>query len=181
MTLEELCKEYGITSDENQEKTASTNEESDSKLVDELIGETETNLNGGDKMNLHELYEEVTSEPVVEEQEKVAMDKVASEYEAAGRFMAMGFFDELEKIASGKAVAQGSDSEELPQQLHAEGAAGTKIDDDSQMSVTGDEPKNENKDALREKLVYKLLKKKHGVNVSGQVGEDHKVGPDSNK
>ena len=181
MTLEELCKEYGITSDESQEKTASANNESDSKLVDELIGETETNLNGGENMNLQDLYEEVASETVVEEQEKVAMDKVASEYEAAGRFMAMGFFDELEKIASGKAVEQESDSEELPQQLYAEGAAGTKLDDDSQLAVNTEEARSANKDALREKLVYKLLKKKHGVNVSGQVGEDHKVGPDSNK
>lgn len=184
-TLAELCKEYGIDPDleEGQEKTASVQNEEVSKINEEL--------NGGNDMGLQNLYNDVFEGEELEKiaemeaqgytSEEEAMEKVASDYVAAGRFMARGFYDELEKIAEAKEVFQMSDSEKLPTQLHAEGANGTQIDDDSQLSVNTLEARKANADALKEKKVNKIMGKKESVNVSGQVGEDHMVAPDANK
>ena len=73
-----------------------------------------------------------------------------------------------------------SDSEKLPVQLKAEGAAGTQIDDDSKMAVNTPEARAANADALKEKKVEKIMGLKKGVNPAGQTGEDHKVAPDAN-
>lgn len=172
-TLSELCKEFGINSGDNEslEKTASAETEA-AQLNDELSQETNSE-NGGDDMGLSELYndtfgsEEVQNDTTQDvDLEKVAaaeaealaaaqaeedggMEKLAAEWDAAGRFMAHGFFDELEKIAA--AVEQMSDSEKLPQQLHAEGANKTQINDDSKLAVNNAEARNANADALKEK------------------------------
>ena len=187
-TLEELCKNYGVNTDE-QEKVASVPGDSEVEQLTEEVtntqveGETTATENGGEDMGLHEMYEEVFANEEQEQVEKTAsadeMEKVAADYVAAGRFMARGFADEMEKIASERATEQMSDTEKIPTQLHAEGAMGAQINDDAPIPTNTEEARNANSDALREKYVWKMLGKKKGLNPSGQTGEDHKVARDA--
>ena len=185
-TLRELCDDYGIAPEENMEKVAEANNE-ESELNKEL--------NGGDDMNLTELYNDTFNEESIEENvneeidlEKIAaaeaeeeemMEKIASDYVAAGRFMARGFYDEMEKLAA--AVEQMSDSETLPVQLKAEGTGGVTEDDDAKMEVNTPEAKAANADALKEEKVNKIMGKPAHKNVDGAVGEDKKVAKDAAK
>lgn len=188
-TLEELCKQYDIDLNEGQEKTASAHSTPDASAITEELGSvdvnTEKNSDGGNNMSLSDLYNEAfTEEQVVEETEmdKVAeaeLEKVASDYIAAGRFMARGFYDEITKIAS--APSQEKEDAEVEAQLHAVGAAKTEVSDKSGLKVNTSEARDTYKDVLKEKYINAMLNKKNGVNVSGSTGEDHKVAPDAAK
>lgn len=119
------------------------------------------------------------AEAAAEGEDHEGHEKLAADYVAAGRFMARGFQDELEKLAG--AVVQQSDSEKIPQQFHAEGANGTQINDDSKLAVNTAEARNANADALKEKKVNKIMGKGKTVNVSGAVGQDNLVAVDAAK
>lgn len=51
-------------------------------------------------MSLADLYEKIAAEDVEEQYEETSeIEKLAEEYDAAGRIMARGFMDELDKLA----------------------------------------------------------------------------------
>ena len=120
-----------------------------------------------------------------EDLEKIAqdeleeMEKQAEDLRTAGRFMAHGFMDELNKIAEAVAEApvHEGESREIPQQLPTNFAGKEKLD------TTGAEVQTQNdvKDVLVEKAVQDLLMKKKGLNPSGQTGQDNKIAPDANQ
>ena len=115
-----------------------------------------------------------TEEPTAEE-----LEKTASELVSAGRFMARGFYNELEKLAA--IPGQDAVSEHEKGQLHVEGAGGVQVDDGSQMTVNDPADRKTYENALKEAYVNAMLNKKKGVNVSGSVGQDNKVAPDAAK
>jgi len=184
-TLAEMCEAYDIPLESEQEKVASQDSEA-AQLQEEV---NNSNTDGGEDMGLSELYEalnedEMEKEAGVEENEETELDdegleKLAEDYVAAGRFMARGFYDELEKLAA--IPEQKSDSEKREVMLHAEGANKTQRDDDSKLAVNTPEARNANADALKEKYVNAMVGKGGTKNVSGAVGEDHKVAPDAAK
>lgn len=116
-TLKDLLDNFGLES-EGEEKVASE-EQSDEQatLASLLEGEDyeKTASEGDEDMSLADLFlqlqeadnEMVSDDDVMDKvaeaaaEEDVSIEKVAAEYDAAGRIMARGFFDEFNKLAEG--------------------------------------------------------------------------------
>lgn len=185
-TLKELLDQLNENQEE-QEKTASVEEDDKEAqdILNELNEEEKTEEDtieqektaekeGGKNMTLTDLYNELTGEPeVTEDIEKVAeleaeeLEKVAQEQVTAGRFLAMGFMDELSKYAQN--VVSESENKELPAQVETDHSPGP-------MHTAGESKKEYY--TLVQKKVSDIIGKKAG-DAATQYGQDSKVTPDA--
>ncbi|MHC4644911.1 MAG: hypothetical protein ACYTBJ_05385 [Planctomycetota bacterium] len=137
-TLADLLNNFGLAEDEGEEKVASetsqATDDSEQALLENLLsgeGEEKVASEGDGQMgSLAELYMQLSEHDAggvtdddfdkvaelaayddVAVNEEEAIEKVAAEYDAAGRIMARGFYDELNKLAEGsRELEEGSDA-----------------------------------------------------------------------
>lgn len=127
-TLNDLLENFGLGNEDDVggEKVASDNATEDEQALLEalLYGENEKTASEGDTQmgSLADLYMQMTAhdEEYVDEhddfdkiasyavEEEVGVEKLAAEYDAAGRIMARGFYDEFNKLA--RDLEEGSQS-----------------------------------------------------------------------
>ena len=130
-TLNDLLNNFGLDMDEGvgEEKVASEYaDDEEQALLESLLagGQEKTASEGGDQMgSLADLYMQLTETDNSAEYEiegdddfdkvasaavedEVSIEKLAGEYDAAGRIMARGFFDEFHKLA--RELEEGSDA-----------------------------------------------------------------------
>lgn len=118
-TLQDLLNDFGLGEEDGEEKIASEAQIDDEQAMLANLLEAEDHekiaSEGGSDMSLADLYlqlqgadEEMagaddTMDKVAElaAEEDLSIEKVAAEYDAAGRIMARGFFDEFQKLAEG--------------------------------------------------------------------------------
>lgn len=115
-TLQDLLNNFGMADDEGEEKVAQLDEEQE--MLSELLeGEDQekTASEGEEDMSLADLFLQLqeADEEMIDDgdvmdkvaeaaaEEDLSIEKVAAEYDAAGRIMARGFFDEFNKLAEG--------------------------------------------------------------------------------
>lgn len=118
-TLDDLLNNFGLDSDDGVEKVAfeQTADNEEQELLEAILGESyeKTASEGDGQMStLADLYMQIASnDEVVEDDfdkvaaaaalgeydEEVGVEKIAEEYDAAGRIMARGFYDEFQKLA----------------------------------------------------------------------------------
>lgn len=162
-TLDDLLNNFNMNDEEGMEHTASEqSSENEEQALLELLGNEEATekiaSEGGSEMSgsLADLYmqlaeqdnfetEKVAADQAVEEEvsEEASIEKVAQEYDAAGRIMARGFFDEFQKLA--RELEDGSDA-----QTPALGDRGTQwqmetnYEDKGMMHTQGGEQQHKN-------------------------------------
>ena len=130
-TLSDLLENFGLNGDVGEEKTASeqasAGDDEEQALLENLLADDneKTASEGGTQMgSLADLYlqmQEQDSAGADDDFDKIAeaaaqeevtetqsIEKMAQEYDAAGRIMARGFFDEFHKLA--RELEEGSDA-----------------------------------------------------------------------
>jgi len=129
-TLNDLLDNFGLNEDVGEEKIASeqiAGDDDEQALLETLLasGEEKTASEGGTQMgSLADLYMQIAdqdsaggdddfdkiAEAAVEAEvdEGASIEKLAQEYDAAGRIMARGFMDEFQKMA--RELEEGSDA-----------------------------------------------------------------------
>ena len=110
-TLKDLLDNFGLEAEEEVEKVASDEQATLASLlegedIEKTASEGDENMSLADLfLQLQEADEEVGGDMMdkvaeAAAEEDVSIEKVAAEYDAAGRIMARGFFDEFQKLAA---------------------------------------------------------------------------------
>lgn len=122
-TLGDLLNNFGLDEDVGEEKVATESiADEEQALLENLLNDGNQEKTGGAQMgSLAELYmqlneadEELVGDDDFDKiasaavEDEMGVEKLAAEYDAAGRIMARGFFDEFHKLA--RELEEGSDA-----------------------------------------------------------------------